>query len=67
MLNASQELVNQWRNLAGANNPAGPLYVSGEFAESDIISKSNTVSVDTVCGSGKCGTVCTGCNGHPCC
>ena len=31
------ELVAQWRNGGGKNNPAGPLFASGEFAEADII------------------------------
>lgn len=67
MLNASQEQINQWRNEAGVNNPAGPLYVSGEFAESDIASKSNTITLNINCNSGRCGTVCSGSFGHPCC
>ncbi|GGA51585.1 DUF6229 family protein [Dyella nitratireducens] len=67
MLNASQDQINQWRNQADANNPAGPLYVSGEFAESDITSQSNAITLNVVCNSGRCGTVCSGSQGHPCC
>ncbi len=29
--------VEHWRISAGADNPAGPLFASGAFAESDII------------------------------
>ncbi|GLQ89995.1 DUF6229 family protein [Dyella flagellata] len=67
MLTASQEQIQQWRNQADENSPAGPLYVSGEFAESDIASKSNIITATLICNSGRCGTVCSGSAGHPCC
>ncbi|MCP3097390.1 DUF6229 family protein [Myxococcus sp. K15C18031901] len=54
------ELVEQWRNMADDNNPAGPLFVGGEFAESDIICETTT-------GSGKCGTACSGSRTLMCC
>jgi Family of unknown function (DUF6229) len=31
------KLVAQWRNGGGHNNPAGPLFAAGEFAQADII------------------------------
>lgn len=31
------ELVAEWRNGLGQNNPAGPLFAAGEFAEADIV------------------------------
>jgi hypothetical protein len=67
MLNASQEQINSWRNNADDNSPAGPLFVSGKFAESDIVSSVNTITAVAICGSGRCGTVCSGSANHPCC
>jgi hypothetical protein len=66
MLNASQEQINNWRNNANADSPAGPLFVSGSYAESDMVSSTNVMTLGTVC-SGRCGTVCSGSSGHPCC
>ncbi|NZA28241.1 hypothetical protein H0E84_17845 [Luteimonas sp. SJ-92] len=62
MKNASQsaELVAQWRSNAQAGNPAGPLFVSGEFAEADIVCETGT-------GSGQCGTACSGSLTRMCC
>ena len=31
------ELVALWRNGEGQNNPAGPLFAAGEFAEAEIV------------------------------
>jgi hypothetical protein len=31
------ELVAQWRNHGEQDNPAGPLFAAGEFAEADIV------------------------------
>jgi hypothetical protein len=67
MQNASQELVDRWRNDADMDSPAGPLFVSGEFAESDIAGSTNILTAGVVCNSGRCGTVCSGSAGHPCC
>ena len=36
-MNNSHELVAQWRNSAENNNPAGPLFAAGAFAEDDIV------------------------------
>lgn len=33
----AERTIAQWRTSAGADNPAGPLFASGAFAESDII------------------------------
>jgi hypothetical protein len=30
-------LATRWRDTADADNPAGPLYAAGEFAEADIV------------------------------
>jgi hypothetical protein len=53
------EVVEQWRNLEEHDNPAGPLFASGEFAEADIVN-----------ATGEFITRCSGCSGsagHPCC
>ena len=39
-------LVEQWRNGKGLNNPAGPLFAAGEFAQADIV---NAIGKDTSC------------------
>jgi hypothetical protein len=53
----SAELVAQWRNRED-DNPAGPLFAAGEFAEADIV---NTTPGYT------CGTYCTGSVHAQCC
>jgi hypothetical protein len=52
------ELVAQWRDQGNQNNPAGPLFAAGEFAEADII---NTTPGLT------CGTACSGSFTRQCC
>lgn len=54
----SAELVAQWRNLGEQNNPAGPLFAAGEFAEADIISATPGLT---------CGTACSGSFTRQCC
>jgi hypothetical protein len=66
MLNASRDQANNWRNHAGDNNPAGPLFVSGQFAESDIASSTNVLTVGAAC-SGHCGSACSGSAHAECC
>jgi hypothetical protein len=53
------ELVAQWRNVGVQDNPAGPLFASGEFAEADIVNA--TSEFITRCSA------CSGSAGHPCC
>jgi hypothetical protein len=53
------ELVEQWRNDGEKDNPAGPLFAAGEFAEADIVN-----------ATGEFITRCSGCSGsagRPCC
>ncbi|MBB5205239.1 hypothetical protein HNQ51_002558 [Inhella inkyongensis] len=50
----------EWRSQADASNPAGPLFIGGEYAEADIIG-------DTTSISGKCGTACSGSRTRMCC
>jgi Family of unknown function (DUF6229) len=54
------ELVEHWRD-GGQDNPAGPLFAAGIFAEADITSD---------CGGGpthQCGTACSGSLTRECC
>ncbi len=64
MLNASQDLIAQWRSNADASNPAGPLYAGGDLAEADIVGETNAITLGPACGSG---LVPTACSGRPCC
>ena len=57
-LSDGAELVAQWRNQAEQDNPAGPLFAAGEFAEADIVNATPGIT---------CGTACSGSVGHPCC
>ena len=52
------ELVAQWRNHE-QDNPAGPLFAAGEFAEADIVNASAEYWT--------CGTACSGSITRLCC
>jgi len=52
------ELVAQWRNHGEEDNPAGPLFAAGEFAEADIVNATPGIT---------CGTYCTGSVRVQCC
>jgi hypothetical protein len=59
----NEELVARWRAGGEENNPAGPVFVAGEFAEADITNS---------CGGGggcyyTCGTACSGSGRCQCC
>lgn len=60
-VNQGAELVDQWRNGAGSDNPAGALFISGEFAEADIVAEIGIVTRNG------CGTACTGSRTRLCC
>jgi hypothetical protein len=53
------EMVAQWRNQGEQDNPAGPLFAAGEFAEADIVNA--TAEYLT------CGTACSGSFTRYCC
>ena len=53
------QLVSHWRNQENDDNPAGPLYAAGEFAEADIVN-ANSEFITRCSG-------CSGSAGHPCC
>lgn len=55
------DLSTQWRNDAGQDNPAGPLFSGGVFAEADIASESIQTTLHG------CGTACTGSTTRYCC
>jgi hypothetical protein len=38
-------LAMRWRDAADADNPAGPLYAAGEFAEADIVAGPDVVTL----------------------
>lgn len=50
--NAEKAMIAKWREDAGIGNPAGPLFVGGDFAEADIVG-------DTMAMTDRCGTGCT--------
>ena len=55
----STELVAQWRNGEKQDNPAGPLFAAGKFAEADIVNATAEITFG-----------CSGCSGshtYPCC
>ena len=54
----SERLIAQWRN-GEKDNPAGPLFAAGEFAEADIVNA--TSDFITRCSG------CSGSFGRPCC
>lgn len=53
------EVVAQWRDHENHDNPAGPLFAAGEFAETDIVNATTE--------SWTCGTYCTGSVRVQCC
>lgn len=58
-MNEHNDMVAAWRNDAGADNPAGPLFISGEFAEADIAGDNEIITRNT--------SACTGCGTIQCC
>ncbi len=56
-----QALIENWRDEADMENPAGPLFAGGDYAEADIVGRSET-GISLVCG-----TVCTGHSTKVCC
>jgi Family of unknown function (DUF6229) len=49
-----------WREKAEADNPAGPLFASGEHAPADIVGLDDAPTL-------QCGTNCTGSVRYLCC
>jgi hypothetical protein len=53
------ELAARWRSSAGPDNPAGPLFTSGQYAQGDLTQRTG----DT----GRCGTACSYSRTRSCC
>jgi len=60
----TEELVARWRKGGEQNNPAGPLFVAGEFAEVDM---TNGCGPPPTCQYTVSGTNCTGSGICYCC
>jgi len=64
LLANAEQTIARWRVDAGADNPAGPLYTAGEFAEYDLMAEEVTLSpiphcpICTVDSSSKIGQCC---------
>ena len=46
----AEEIATQWRESAEGDNPAGPLYAGGEFAEADMVGGADLRTGD-LCGT----------------
>lgn len=57
---SGHDMVQGWLKDASAGNPAGGLFVSGKFAEADIVNEGNAIS-------GICGSACTWSRTQECC
>lgn len=51
-------LVEHWRNGGGQNNPAGPLFAAGEFAQADIVNATAKVTGCCLCTGSATGECC---------
>jgi hypothetical protein len=64
LLASAEQTIARWRTDAGDDNPAGPLYIAGEFAESDMMAEDLAFSpiphcpICTVDSSSKIGQCC---------
>lgn len=56
----TDQVVNQWRNSADVDNPAGPLFAGGRFAEAEIMNKTWPITTQGC-------SACTGSMTHHCC
>lgn len=54
------EVVETWRDGTSQDSPAGPLFTSGQYAESEITMSSRV-------GTGRCGSDCSGSVHYQCC
>jgi hypothetical protein len=55
-----QELVAAWRSGTGPDNPAGPLFMAGRYAQADVAQRTGPPT-------GRCGTACTYSRTRYCC
>lgn len=63
MLETAEDVISRWRTSPDGDNPAGPLYAAGAFAEADIVAPDMEVTFARCTG---CST-CTASNTHECC
>jgi hypothetical protein len=54
------QTIAAWRNGTDPSSPAGPLFTSGDYAQSEITMHGRV-------GTGDCGTVCSGSAAGECC
>jgi hypothetical protein len=55
----AERTADGWRVTAGPDNPAGPLYASGPFAEADIIGASIAITAGcSACSASHTGDCC---------
>lgn len=62
-MSAKKNAENFWLSSADSDNPAGPLYASGEFAEAEVVGAADI----TITTNGRCGTACSASRTHYCC
>ncbi|WP_433180251.1 DUF6229 family protein [Actinoallomurus sp. CA-150999] len=55
----AERTAEKWRTTAGDDNPAGPLFAAGTFAEADLIEAET--SYTGICSA------CSASHTHPCC
>lgn len=48
----SNDLENQWRTDSSADSPAGPLFLGGDYVESDIVSSTMMSTTTFACTQG---------------
>lgn len=65
-LETADAIVARWRSDAGDDNPAGPLFSSGPYAEVELAEPTAAAGVQTHTIN-RCGTACTGSLGNDCC
>ena len=64
---SERSAADRWRDGACSDNPAGPLFAGGEFAQADIVSASDMLTVTPMCQTIACGTNCSGSARYLCC
>jgi hypothetical protein len=52
------ELAAQWRSGAGPDNPAGPLFTAGQYAQGDLTQRMTTVTKCSACTASRTKVCC---------
>lgn len=58
MPTATLELIDRWRTDAGDDNPAGPLFSSGPYAESELVEVLDATTRCSSCTASRTTPVC---------